>query len=179
MGIPVNSLRGQEILAYLAGGNRKVAPPDPEPPVAGTHRIVIPDFVPCPLNRLLSAHWAVAARLKKADRDVIATHAAEQQVPKVTIVRSDKARKTGTGKPTVGRMKKGTGPKRRVTIIVTLAKGERRYDNDALQKVVWDALVATGYLVNDSPVWCESGGDPVWKRGEVRQTVIELEDLET
>lgn len=178
MGIPVDSLRGQEILAFLAGASR-VAQPSQDLPVSTSHRIVIPNFVPTPLNRLLGAHWAEAARMKKADRDVIAAHAGEQNVPKVTIVRSDKPRKTGTGKPTVGRMKKGTGPRRRVSIIVTLAKGERRFDNDALQKVVWDALVATGYLVNDSPVWCESGGDPEWRRGDRRETVIELEDLET
>lgn len=189
IGIPINSLRGQEILAKIASGEAIVhqcgtqanlvpAPADADgEPVKKTHILDLPGFIITPLNRLINAHWAEAMRMKKADREVISFHANQQKIPKVVFVRSERPRKTGTGKPTKGKLLAGTGPRRRVSLVITLAKGERRYDNDSVQKSTWDSLVACQLLVNDSPNWCASGGDPVWRRGAERGMQIILEDL--
>ncbi len=114
--------------------------------------IDIPNWHPTPLNKLLTCHWAKAGRLKKADRDMVAFYAKVANVP-----------------PAEGR--------RRVSLTITLAPGQRGGDTDAYWKALLDSCVACGLLKNDNRQWCELA--PVaFQRGETRSTRIELEDME-
>ena len=142
----------------------------------GTWKLTIPGWTPVLLNKLRSAHHIKANRMKKADAEMVAFYANLQQIPRVRIVRSDQPRTTGTGKPTVGKLIAGTGPRRRVSIHIVLPKGERRGDRDGYYKSALDSLVACQRLVTDSPVWSEEGG-VTFDRAPVRATQITLEDL--
>lgn len=113
--------------------------------------IRIDGWRPARLNELLTTHWAVAARRKKADALQILIACQNQCVSKAL-------------------------GKRRVTLHWTLEKGERTPDADGLWKSLLDALVHAGRLRDDNPKWCECA--PVtFKRGEVRGVEITLEDL--
>ena len=89
--------------------------------------ITIPNWHPAPLNKLMRNRWE-AARLKKADREIIAHYASKS--PKANS-------------------------KRRVSLTITLAKGQRACDPDAYTKSLLDGLVHCGQLVDDSRLWCE------------------------
>jgi hypothetical protein len=118
-----------------------------------THRLVIAGWHPAKLNQLLNSHWAARGRVKKLDRDL------------VTVC----ARMAGTPRA------KG---KRRVSLVLTLAPGQRAGDPDCYWKSLLDALVHAGLLGDDSPRWCELG-TVGFVRGEARATTITLEDLAT
>lgn len=45
------------------------------------HTLVITNWRPVSLNRLIKAHWAKRSRLKRLDRDLVALHALAQGVP--------------------------------------------------------------------------------------------------
>lgn len=114
-------------------------------------RVYIPHWHPTPLNRL-KGHWAVAARMKKADRQMVAAYFA--------------------GQPKAER-------KRRRQLTIILAPGRRKCDPDAYDKALNDALVHAGALVNDSDNWLEIS--PVkYERGSSSTdwgSLIELTDL--
>jgi hypothetical protein len=75
----------------------------------------------------------------------------------------------------VGRVPAADG-KRRVSLEITLAPGQRACDPDSQLKSLLDSLVAAGVLKNDSHLWCECA--PVtFARGPKRSTKITLEDL--
>jgi hypothetical protein len=114
---------------------------------ATAHRLVIPDFVPTPLNKLMRGRIRDRIRLARGDRDLIAYYAREQRLPRAT-----------------GR--------RRVTITVT----GTRADPDNVLKSLLDGLVQAGLLVDDSSRWLELGGLEVSVSGP-RQTTVVLEDL--
>lgn len=117
---------------------------------AAVHRLVIPDWRPTPLNRLLR-HWATAAHLKRVDREMVMGYAIQAGIPKATT-------------------------RRRVRLVVTLPKGRKAFDPDAPWKGVLDGLVHTGLLVDDSAKWVELA--PVeFRKGDRLETTIELEDL--
>jgi len=139
-----------------------------------THTIRIPDWNPTLLNKLLGSHWARAARLKEMDKEIVSVMAYRQSVPKVKLVRGPDRIEGGKVYP--GRLRKGTGPRRRVSLLIQLEAGQRRGDRDGYWKSVLDALVACQRLVNDSPVWCEQGPVEFERTGRIG-TIITLEDL--
>lgn len=117
------------------------------------HTLHLPQFTPVSLNVLLRG-VRQRIRQKKGDRDLIALEAHLQQIPK-------------------------TEGRRRVTMHVVLAKGQRALDDDNAWKSILDALVCCGLLRGDSPRWLQRG--PLyWARalhGDHRETFVVLEDL--
>ncbi len=111
------------------------------------HEIIINDWHPTTLNKLMNSFWATAHKLKK--RDKVEVRYASNHIPKAIH-------------------------KRRVEIIIELGKGQRGADPDAYFKTVGDALAAAGLLVNDSHKWVE--WSPVqYERGK-KKTTIRLYD---
>lgn len=110
----------------------KASGPPPPPPSlfeGSVHALWLPGWHPWALNKLLG-HWAERKRRKARDRDIIANAVACYGTPQAT-------------------------KKRKVELILVLAKGKRRCDDDAMHKSLLDALVHANALVNDSPVWCQ------------------------
>jgi len=116
-----------------------------------THTLTVDGWHPARLNQLL-AHWAVRARLKRADREMVALHARLAGVP-----------------PATG--------KRRVSLVLTLGPRQRGGDPDAYWKSVLDALVHAGLLLDDNRQGVELGR-VAFRRGEIKATRIVLEDVE-
>ena len=113
--------------------------------------VVIDQWHPTPLNRLLSCHWATRAKRKRIDYKVIADYCGFCGVT------------TATGR-------------RRVYLSLIMAPKQRSPDPDSLWKVVLDGLVKCGALRNDSHLWCELM--PVlFLRGATKQTRIGIEDI--
>lgn len=96
------------------------------------HVITIPNWRPALQNEWTGRHWAVKARMKKADRETVAAYALAAGVPKAA-------------------------GKRRVSLTAYLGKGQRRWDPDNTWKSLLDALVACGVLADDSDKWAELG----------------------
>jgi Holliday junction resolvase RusA-like endonuclease len=113
------------------------------------HYLRLDGFTPTSLNKLVG-HWARRARLKRGDRERVLAAAIDQQIP-------------------------WAAGKRRVSLIVTLGKGQKKMDPDNCWKSLLDSLCAASLIVDDSDRWCELGGIE-WKRGE-RQTVVILEEV--
>jgi hypothetical protein len=116
----------------------------------GTYRIEIPGWVPTPLNQLLG-HWRGRWGRKKADKAMVLVHAWKCRIP-----------------PADGR--------RRVSLLITLPPGQRRWDPDCFWKSCLDALVAARLLKDDSSKWCELGTIIQMRTGVLSTTII-LEDL--
>lgn len=113
--------------------------------------LIIPGWRPATVNELIAGGPWGAARLKKHDRDHVAVYARIDRIPRAT-------------------------GKRRVSLMITLCKGQRRWDTDALWKSLLDALVWAGMLIDDRPKWCELG--PVeYARTGVLSTTISLDEL--
>lgn len=113
-----------------------------------TITVRIPNWIPATINELMSTHYMVSAKRKKADRNLIWTYT--RHLP-------------------------AAATKRRVTLTFVLPKGKRAFDPDAPQKSTGDALVHAKQLVNDSHLWVEWA--PVrFERGDMA-TIIELEDM--
>lgn len=113
--------------------------------------LVIPDWLPARVNQWDGRHWAVRAKLKKADRELVAVYAHQAGIPLATVPR-------------------------RVVLRLTLAKGQRGGDVDAFWKSTLDALVACGLLVDDNRQSVVLA--PVeYQRGPRRRTEIVLEDM--
>jgi Holliday junction resolvase RusA-like endonuclease len=130
---------------------RLPAPSEKDVRVGGSYRLVIPGWHPATLNQWDGRHWSMRARLKTFDRNMVATYALKAGLPRATH-------------------------KRRVTVTITLAKGERACDPDAHLKSLGDALVHCGLLRDDSRQWVEWAATR-YERGAERATTIELEDL--
>lgn len=114
-----------------------------------THKLTIPDWHPSRLNQWDGRHWSKRAKLKRMDRDFIAYYARQQNIP-------------------------SANGKRRVSLSLTLGKGQRGGDPDSYWKSLLDGLVHAGLLIDDSKEKVELG--PVaYSRGN-RATEITLED---
>jgi Holliday junction resolvase RusA-like endonuclease len=112
--------------------------------------MVIPDWRPATLNELMSNRFR-AARLKKADRKIIAGYARLAGTPKAT-------------------------GKRRVSVEVTRSGRMKEIDPDGIWKSLNDALVHAGLLVDDNSRLCELGTF-TQPKGDRKSTRIILEDL--
>jgi hypothetical protein len=120
--------------------------------VAGPWALTIPGWHPCRLNALVGCSWRKRHRLKRADRELVAGYAHLAGIPPAVV-------------------------KRRVSLRLTLAPGQRAADPDAYWKSVLDALTACGLLVDDNRQGVELGG-VAFERGPARATAIVLEDLD-
>src|SRR5262245_1377474 len=94
------------------------------------HQLVIPQFVPTPLNQLMRGRRRDRIRLAKGDRELVGYYARLSGIP-----------------PATG--------KRRVSVEATMPG--RRPDPDAILKSLLDALVAAELLRSDSSRWCQLG----------------------
>ena len=110
------------------------------------HTLKIPGYLPPRLNELLRAHWGYRARAQKEADQFVAIYAASDGVPRAT-----------------GRWK------------VSLVFRGSRCDPDARLKLILDALVHAGLLVDDSEKWCLL--DPPKNGPGPRAVVIQLEDI--
>ncbi len=122
--------------------------------VGPSWHLTLEAWTPPSCNRLWKAgHWSVGHRLKRDAAAVVAVALllAAPPVPRAT-----------------GR--------RRVGVAVTVSGRSGLPDPDNLWKVLLDALVAHGLVVDDSSAWCELGGVTVG-RAAARRTVITLEDI--
>jgi Holliday junction resolvase RusA-like endonuclease len=117
-----------------------------------THKLKIDGWTPMSANRWQGYHWSKKHRYKKADREIIAGHALASRVPRAS-----------------GR--------RRVDLIVVLARGQRTPDADNLWKTTLDGLVACGLLRDDGPRFCDLGTIK-FERAQQRRTEIVLQDLQ-
>lgn len=159
-----------------------------------SYKIVIPNWHPVSVNKLLSANRFVASRLKKRDYKTVQQHLEQQRVPRVAIPRTfaRDARKHKIDLDAIDHPYKGLAPIRRgleVEVVLgpfkrgekgAFAKGKQQrthfYDNDNLNKAIRDALVDGGWLVDDRPKWLEAK-EPRQRRGTIACTIIYLEDL--
>lgn len=122
--------------------------PTAEPP--GVHRLILLNWRPTPLNRLVGHHMR-AARLKRADRLAVEMAARAFGTPKAT-------------------------GKRRVDLIIRPAKGQKRTDPDSPWKSALDALVHAGLLLNDTHAAVEQGTHTPTLKGMARTEIV-LTDL--
>lgn len=124
--------------------------PDEEPTVVRVWRLVIPDWNPPSVNRLLSAHWARRGRLKTAVADLIWMAARESGITRAT-----------------GR--------RRVSVEVIVTNLSHAPDPDNVWKALNDGLKRNGILVDDKAEYCVLGpAIPV--KGDRKATIITIEE---
>jgi Holliday junction resolvase RusA-like endonuclease len=116
-----------------------------------THGLIIRDWHPTPLNRLVGCHYGTRSRRKRFDRDLVAATALAGRVPKAA-------------------------GKRRVGVRIVLGPRQRGCDPDAYWKSLLDALVACGLLLNDGRQGVELGAVR-FDRDAKPRTEITLEDL--
>lgn len=116
-----------------------------------TYEVTIPHWHPTLLNKLLTSHWAAAARMKQGDMQMIGVYLYQAKVPKAT-------------------------GKRRVQIEIVLGKGQRAGDPDAYYKTTLDALKRLGHLKDDNRQWLELV--PVkFSRAAESATIIRITEL--
>lgn len=111
-------------------------------------KITIPSYRPPSLNQYIGKHWSIGHKLKNTCKQMVLAYS--RHIP-----------------PAIGR--------RSVQMHIVLGKGMKRYDADNTQKLILDALVHSGMLVDDSPKWVRFDG-VTYERG-VHQTIITLTDL--
>lgn len=119
--------------------------------VAPLHVLILPGVLPPTLNQLMRGKIQDRIRLGKSFRNILIARSLQQRIP------------IATGK-------------RRVTIEVCYAKGQRSADPDAFYKSIGDSLVKAKLLKGDSRHWVEWGRVD-YKRGELQHTTIYLEDI--
>jgi hypothetical protein len=90
----------------------------------GLHVLTIPRWRPPLTNAWRGRHWSKAHRLRRQAEELLAAYAREQGIPRAA-----------------GR--------RRVAVEVVLGPRMRRADPDALDKLLLDALVNAGLLLDD------------------------------
>lgn len=119
-----------------------------------TYELWIPRFRCTRLNVLMRMHHLAAYRQKKADMQVIAHYWRESGLPAA----------------------KG---KRRVSVLIRLKPRAKKTDDDAMLKVMWDALARCGAITDDNRAGVEMGRID-YERGTETDwgTLIVLEDLE-
>lgn len=92
----------------------------------------IPNWTPGLLNQIMRGHWSNGAKIKRADKDIVAFYFSQAGISKAT------------------------GP-RRVSLVFILPKKKRMFDRDAPWKSCKDALAACGALLDDTPRLCIDG----------------------
>lgn len=119
------------------------------------YMLVLPRWRPPLQNEYRGRHWSVAHRLRCTATDILAAHALQQRVPRAT-----------------GR--------RRLTLSVRLAPRQKRWDRDASDKLLLDALINAGLLIDDSDRGLDGRMEVDFHRGTAEDwgCVLYLTDLE-
>jgi len=117
------------------------------------HTIRIPRWKPVLTNTLMGNHWAKAAKLKKADMQMVSAYCLQAGIPRA----------------------KG---KRRVELVVEIAGRGRTPDPDSMWKSLLDALKQAGMLVDDSGKWCEIVPPQIIRKAKETATTIQLTELD-
>lgn len=115
-------------------------------------KLIIPNWHPARVNKLIGCHWATKNRLVRCDRRMIWGYSAMCGMP---IAR---------------------GP-RRVDLAITLAPRQRAADPDAYWKSTLDGLVCAKMLVDDNRQYVRLG-NVTFDRGPERSTTIVLTDID-
>jgi hypothetical protein len=116
-----------------------------------TQTLTISRWHPAKLNEWHGAHWSRRARLKRFDREIVGLFAKLAGIP---VARG----------------------KRRVSLRLTLAPGQRAGDPDAYWKSLLDSLVHCRLLLDDNAKSLELG-QVSFTRGAVPETEIVLEEI--
>jgi Holliday junction resolvase RusA-like endonuclease len=119
-----------------------------------TFVLVIPHWRPPLANEWRGRHWSVAHRLRKRAADLLGTYALAQRVPKATCRRS-------------------------VAVEVVLGPRQRQPDRDSMDKLLLDAVVEAGLLLDDSDRGLAGRVEVTFRRGDASAwgTVVTLTDL--
>jgi hypothetical protein len=117
--------------------------------------VLIPAFRSASVNQLLSMHWGSRGTFKMQQMAVYA-----------------KALKAAGVTGAIGR--------RRLEIIVTLGKGQRRYDDDNPWKIPKDAMKQCGAIVDDTQKWVDHPEKVQYSgiREDEPSTLVILYDIE-
>src|SRR5262249_43659142 len=105
-----------------------------------TFLLVIPKWRPPLANQWRGRHWNIAHRLRKQSTQLLGVYVLKQRVPKAT-----------------GR--------RRVSVEIVLAPRQRQPDRDAFDKLLLDALVGAGLLLDDSERGLAGRVEVTFRRG--------------
>src|SRR5215475_8334617 len=118
-----------------------------------SYTLRIPRWRPPLANAWRGRHWSVAHRLRKEASAMLATYARLQAIPPAT------------------------GP-RRASLEIVLAPRQRRPDRDAFDKLLLDAMVSTGLLLDDSDRGLSGRLEIAFRRGTADDwgTVLYLTD---
>lgn len=114
--------------------------------------VVIPGWRPPALNELLRGGPWGARRLKAEAKDFFMGYTLQAQVP-----------------PARG--------KRRISLILTIPKGQRKWDIDAFHKATLDACTHAKLIIDDHPKWAQWGGVTYIRPGDLSTTIV-AEDIE-
>lgn len=119
------------------------------------YEVLIPGFRSASVNQLLSMHWGSRGTFKMQQMAIYA-----------------KALKAAGVSGAIGR--------RRVELIVTLGKGQRRYDDDNPWKIPKDALKQCHAIVDDTQKWVDHPEKVQYSdiREEEPSTLVILYDIE-
>jgi hypothetical protein len=121
------------------------------------YRIVIPNWHPRRLNECRGRHWSAESRAKNEAEAMVRAYG--------VLLR-----------PEAERVPLAAG-RRRVALTVVLSPRQRPADRDAYDKVLLDALVRCGLLLDDSPRGLDGRVAVRFVVGVARETWIDLEDV--
>ena len=127
-------------------------PDDAQGGLTMRHAFTIPGWTPKLLNSVRGRHWSAEHRAKKETKAMLESYAYIQRVPQAR-----------------GR--------RRVEVLVTLNPKQGQPDKDAYDKILLDALVRTGLLLDDGEQGLEGRMGVRFERGTQQSTTIILEDV--
>lgn len=114
----------------------------------------LPGFTPTSVNLSDGRHWSEGYKLKRSDKEIVAFFAEQQGLSPANLPR-------------------------KVSLRITLPKGQRSLDKSNVWKSLLDALHHAWLIVNDSPQWCEEGKvEYVRHHADLRETFILLEDID-
>lgn len=119
------------------------------------HRLHIPRWRPPLANRWRGRHWSVAHKLRHETQETLAVYARLQRVPAAS------------------------GP-RKVALALALAPRQKQPDADAFDKLLLDALVGAGLLLDDSARGLAGRVEVSFSRCSLEDwgTILTLEDVE-
>jgi hypothetical protein len=118
----------------------------------GVHVLHLPNFHPTLLNRVIGRHWIALHRAKAHDACMYQLTALQQGIPRAA------------------------GPRKVHLTVSGWSRGGRLPDADAALKVLLDALVQAGLLLDDGPCGLVGSVQVQYLRGP-RHTTIRLEDV--
>lgn len=118
----------------------------------GRYVLKVDDWAPPTLNSVRGRHWSIEYQAKKHAAEMLAFTSWQQDVPRASV-------------------------RRRVSLTVTLAGRMKQPDADAFDKILLDALVLCGLLLDDSHRGLAGRMKVKFRRGRPACTKIILEDV--